>query len=108
MERNWDQVGRYDIYALESVEKTPANARRILKLYQACRDDSTRSAMAGVLYGFCTEENHLALFELFRDDPASHIRILACRIARVHHRPDLLSTFNQDSDGHIRKLACSE
>lgn len=108
IERNWSQVERYDIYALESVEKTQANAQRILKLYQACRDDSTRIAMAGVLYSFCTEENHLALFELFRDDPASHIRILACRIARAYRRPDLLAKFAQDRDGHIRKLVLSE
>lgn len=108
IERNWEQVGRYDIYALDSVEKTQGNAGRILKLYQACRDDSTRIAMAGVLYGFCTEENHQTFFQLFQDDPAPHIRILACRIAREHHRPDLLSKFAQDRDGHIRKLARTE
>lgn len=108
IERNWNQVGRYGIYALEAVEKTQANARRISKLYHACRDDSTRIAMAGVLHGFCTEENYLTFFELFRDDPAAQIRILACRIARAYHRPDLLSKFTQDRDGHIRKLARSE
>lgn len=108
IERNWSQVGRYDIYALESVKKTQANARRIWKLYRSCRDDSTRIAMAEVLHGFCTEENYLTYYELFRDDPAPHIRILACRIARAYQRPDLLSKFTQDRDGHIRKLACSK
>lgn len=108
IERNWSQVGGYDIYALDSVEKTPANARRIWKLYHACRDDSTRIAMAEVLHGFCTEENYLTYYELFQDDPAPHIRILACRIAKAYHRPDLLSKFVQDRDGHIRKLARKE
>lgn len=108
IERNWSQVGRYDIYSLESVEKTQANARRIRKLYHTCRDNSTRIAMAGVLHGFCTEENYLSFYELFQNDPAPHIRILACRIAKTYHRPDLLSQFTQDRDGHIRKLARSE
>jgi hypothetical protein len=105
IERNWTQVRRYDIYALNSVEKTQANAQRILKLYHACRDDSTRIAIAEVLYDFCAEENHLTFYELFQDDPTPHIRILACRIARAYHRPDLLSKFAQDRNGHIRKLA---
>lgn len=108
IERNWSQVGGYDIYALASVEKNQSNARRIWKLYHACRDNSTRIATAEVLHGFCTEENYLTYYELFQDDPAPHIRILACRIARAYHRPDLLSRFTQDRDGHIRKLACSE
>lgn len=108
IERNWSQVGRYDIYALDSVAKTQDNALRVLKLYHACRDDSTRIAMAGILYGFCTEDNYLTFYKLFQDDPASHIRILACRIAGEHHRPDLLSKFAQDRDGHIRKLVLRE
>lgn len=107
-ERNQGKLFRYVCLALETVEKTEANTRRILKLYRTCRDKSFRVGLAETLYCFCCEENHMEFFRLFRDNPAPHIRILACRIAREYHHPELLQEFAQDRDGHIRKLARTE
>lgn len=104
-ERNHGSLNRYVCLALETVEKNESNTRRILKLYRACRDKSFRIGLAETLYCFCREENHMEFFHLFRDDPAPHIRILACRIAKDYHHAELLAKFAKDWDGHIRKLA---
>lgn len=108
MEQHPESLSRYACSALESVEKNPENARRVLKMYCGCRDESIRIGLAEVLYSFCSNENHMEYFDLFRDEPVPHIRILACRIAKEYHRPELLQTFAQDRDGHIRKLADSQ
>ena len=107
-ERNQGKLNRYDCLALETAEKTEANTRRILKLYRLCRDKSFRIGLAETLYCFCSQENHMEFYRLFQDDPAPHIRILACRIAKDYRHLELLRKFAQDKDGHIRKLAVSE
>ena len=105
LEQHLESLSRYTCSALESVEKSPGNACRILKMYSVCQDESIRIGLAEVLYSFCTEENHMEYFLLFRNEQTPHIRILACRIAREYHHTELLDGFTQDRDGHIRKLA---
>ena len=104
-ERNRETINSYHCLALRTVAKSEANSRRILKMFRLCRYESMRIALAQQLHSFCSTGNHMALYELFRNDPAPQVRILACRIAREYHHPELLEGFVRDRDGHIRKLA---
>ena len=108
LEANLENRGRYACSALYAVEKTPENARRVLRMYHDCRDESIRIGLAEVLHSFCSDENHMDFYNLFHADPVPNIRILACRIAKDYHHPELLLAFTQDRDGHIRKLAQSK
>lgn len=108
IESNHGKLNSSYYYALTCIERTEENVERILNLYHTCKEDSVRIAMAESLHGFCNPNNYLRLFNLFKDDPVSHIRMVACRIAIDHDRGDLLQKFKQDKDGHIRKLALSK
>ena len=104
-ERNRETIDNYHCLALDTLARSDTNARRVQKMFRLCRNKSTRIALAQQLYGFCSTDNHMVLYELFRNNPVPHIRILACRIARDYHYPELLDGFSQDPDGHIRKLS---
>ena len=104
IEHNRSNLGRYYYDALRYVQKTEENLERILKLYHSSKEDGIRTALAQCLQGFCNSVNYLLLFNLFKDEPVSHIRMVACRIAKAYGRGDLLRSFAADRDGHIRKL----
>lgn len=108
IEKNTGKLSRYHYHALICIEKSPENVERIISLYHTCKEDSARIAMAEALHAFCDPNNYLRLFDLFKDDPVAHIRMVACRIAIDIDRADLLQRFRQDKDGHIRKLALSK
>ncbi len=104
IERNHASINSYYFQALTCIENTEQNTERIIKLYHSCKQDSQRISVAECLYYFSHSNYHLQLFDLFKDHPIPHIRILACKIARDLGRKDLLQKFAQDKDGHIRKL----
>ncbi|MBP3412048.1 MAG: hypothetical protein J6K89_02195 [Oscillospiraceae bacterium] len=104
IERNHNSLSGYYYGALMNVQKTAGNLDRILRLYHSSKENSIRTALAQCLQGFCNSENYLLLFDLFKDEPVSHIRMVACRIAKAYGRGDLLRDFADDRDGHIRKL----
>ena len=108
IEKNRKSIDHWHYNVLTSVEKTERNLELILKLYYACKEDSCRIVIAECLQTFCNSDNYLRLFDLFKEDAVSHIRIIACRIAKDYARVDLLQKFVQDKDGHIRKLALSK
>lgn len=108
MEKNPEALRGYTCLALRTVSDTQRNVQRILTLYRGCQDESARIGLAECLHSFCNAENHMELYRLFQNDPAPHIRILACRIAKEYRHPQLLEKFTQDQDGHIHKLARSE
>lgn len=92
---------------LSRIQKSPDHCQRILELYSGSRNSSTKIALAECLLAFADVRNYESLYTLFRNDPAPHIRILACRLAKDYQREDWLSSFYTDPDGHIRKLACA-
>lgn len=102
-ERNHKWLESYYYQALNTIEKITENTERIISLLGSASSDSVRIAIAECLENFCTEENHLRLFEMFANSSLAKVRMVACRIACKFSRYDLLQRYMDDSDGHIRK-----
>ena len=86
-------------------DKNEKNLELLLALYRAKRKcTSIRIFMAKQLVEFANEENYIRLFQLFEKDEQPHIRMAACRIANKMSQQDLLMSFKNDKDGHIRKF----
>lgn len=93
-------IGKFD--------KNEKNLEQLLALYHTKgKCTSIRIYMAEQLLEFANEENYMRLFQLFEKDEQPHIRMVACRIANKMNRQDLLISFKNDKDGHIRKYVIS-
>lgn len=87
-------------------DKNEENLEKLLELYKIKRQcTSIRVVMAEQLLRFANEENYIQLFQLFQKDEQAHIRMVACDIAKKMNRMDLLLSFKDDKDGHVRKFA---
>ena len=106
-ERNHNRLDGSFYSVLSRIQKSPDHCQRILELYSGSSNSSTKIALAECLLAFADVRNYESLYTLFRNDPAPHIRILACRLAKDYQREDWLRSFYTDPDGHIRKLACA-
>lgn len=102
LERNHHWLDGYDYQVLALVDKNGSNAARVIRLFQNCDNPSARIAIAEQLSAFCTAENYRQIFDMLANDPQSKIRMAACCIANSHRRMDLLRSFENDPDGHIR------
>lgn len=89
-----------------NLENNEKNFDELLKLYLMRKHNaSVRIALAEQLLRFANVENYMTLFNMFEHDEQPHIRIVACKIALKMNRKDLLITFLNDKDGHVRKYS---
>lgn len=91
---------------LMGLERNNINYLKIIKLYRKnWQSRSIREQIALSLEPYAVGANFDTIYTLFEKDEYSKIRYIACRIAYSNQCKELLLQFQNDSDGHIRKLA---
>jgi HEAT repeat protein len=96
----------YHLQALFQLENTAENYASLNSLYRlAFNANGKREMIAQALLNLANADRFIFLYGLFSNDEFSKIRLLAIKLAQKFDHPELVTNYENDPNGHVRKYA---